>query len=207
MGFDKILAPLAGKPVLQWSLTAFCSCPQVHAIVVVAPAGREQEFSALCSTAVRPVQCVAGGARRGDSVAAGLRALPDSDPDSFVAVHDAARPLITPEAISACLDAAATHGAAALASPLADTLHRAGPDGTVADTLPREHLWCAQTPQIARRSALLRAVGFGSFTDEVAALAAAGMRPMLIEWPSPNFKITTPRDLAMAEALLRTSIA
>ena len=202
MGFDKILAPLAGKPVLAWSLEAFSNTPGLRELVVVCPPGREGEFREVCAGFSRVSAVAAGGRERADSVRAGLAALENCSGENLVAVHDAARPLIVPQVILQCLEAAARSGAAALAAPMDETLHEAGADGMIRATPPRERFWRAQTPQAARRGHLLRALETGSPTDDAGALAALGVPVRLVENPLPNLKITRPPDLVLAQAIL-----
>ncbi len=206
MGFDKIIAPLAGRPVLAWSLAAFEACPDIsHGIIVCAP-GRLDEFRALAEPFPKFTQIVAGGAERPDSVMNGLDALAARSP-SLVAVHDGARPLITPETISAVVGAAFECGAAVAAEPVSDSLHRAQGAGTLCETVSRENLWAMQTPQIAAYPALRAALSAAlasrhPVTDEISVLIAAGHRPHAVAHKEPNFKITWPRDLELAAAIL-----
>ncbi|MCX7869137.1 MAG: 2-C-methyl-D-erythritol 4-phosphate cytidylyltransferase [Terrimicrobiaceae bacterium] len=202
VGFDKILARIEGRTVLEWSLAAFAQTPGLAALVVVCPAGRIEEFRGVCAGIPQVSAVVAGGSERVDSVRAGLAAIEDPRADTLVAVHDAARPLVLPAAIAACVEEARRMGAAALAAPCEDTLHEAGAEGFVVSSPSREKFWRAQTPQVARRGDLLRALGAGRFTDEASALASLGLRVRLVENAEPNFKITRPADLAMAAAVL-----
>jgi 2-C-methyl-D-erythritol 4-phosphate cytidylyltransferase len=217
MGFDKLTAPLAGKNAVHFSLSAFQSCPDVARIVLVCPCGREEEFGGYASGYSKVVGVVPGGVERSDSVRAGAEVLvrnksgsePFSDSDGivrggFVAVHDVARPLIRPESIRACLEVAREVGAAALAERLADTLHCCAEDGTVLGTVPRENLWRVQTPQILKLTDLL--VLEGRSTDEVSALQKVGRRAVLLENPFPNFKLTVPGDVILAEAVLNSRL-
>lgn len=207
MGFDKLLAPLAGKTVLEHALDRLAACRSIRRIVVVCPVGRLADFEKRVADAPRVAALIEGGALRADSVAAGaevLVRLAGRAPD-YVAVHDAARPLVDPRAIEACFQGARRAGAAALAEPVADTLHRCDDAGQVIRAVPRKNLWRVQTPQILQRDDLLR-ISRGSSrrqTDEISALSRLGRRAILVEHASPNFKLTTPADFALAEALLR----
>jgi len=204
MGFDKLSAPLLGKPVLQWALDAFLQTPEVGTIVVVAP---ESRFAVLAHDGSRTVLRVDGGSERFQSVAAGLAAL--APVAGLVAVHDGARPCITPGQIGSCLAAARATGAAALAHRVAETLQAAGPDGLVRRAVDRRDLWAMETPQVFRHDILAEACrrvredGL-EVTDDVTAATAIGVATTLVENPFPNPKITFPRDLAVAEALLRS---
>ena len=148
---------------------------------------------------------VNGGKLRQDSVRIGLAQVADDSP--LVAVHDGARPLITPEDIQRCLDAAATHGAAIMAVPVKDTLKAVAADSTIRHTVERESLWQAQTPQVVRTDLLKEAFakadqdGFVG-TDEASLLEHGGWPVVVVEGSETNLKITRPDDLLMAEALL-----
>lgn len=203
MGFDKILAPLAGKSVLQWSLDAFAATPGLETLVLVSPPGRAAEFERFRPEGALDFGVVEGGEQRTDSVRAGLNALRGKDSSRLVLVHDAARPLITPAAIRLCAEAAAAYGAAVLAEPVDDTLHRATEQGRIVESPARDGLWRAQTPQAATRAVLERALTSGDvFTDEASALRAAGQEVFIVKAPCPNFKMTRPPDLKLAEAIL-----
>lgn len=208
MGFDKLAADLAGESVLVRSMLAFESCPEVGEIRVVT---NPEKFTEASDAAFRLgiskfVESVEGGAERHLSVHAGLvRVADDFD---LVAVHDAARPLVTPASISRCIAAAATHGAATLAHRVADTLKRGNAACEVIDAVSREDLWAMETPQIFSLS-LLREAYAGVLsrgdivTDEVSAVTVLGGVVKLVENTEPNLKITVPGDLAVAEAILR----
>ncbi|MCH2101991.1 MAG: 2-C-methyl-D-erythritol 4-phosphate cytidylyltransferase [Planctomycetes bacterium] len=204
---NKALLALGDEPVLAHvlrSLTAASCCREI--IVVM----NEDDHEALAeqfqtsAEALGATHCVPGGAERWLSSRQGCEA---SSPDSsLVLVHDAARALIRPETIDAVARAAREQGAALAAAPLADTLKREGSGGQVAETLPRQGLWRAQTPQGARRDWLLAAFAAwdttmqGLPTDEAMLLEHAGHHPTLVPAPTSNFKLTTPDDLALAQA-------
>jgi 2-C-methyl-D-erythritol 4-phosphate cytidylyltransferase len=206
-GGDKLAVMVAGRPVLAWTLRALQETPAISRIVLVAPAGREEEFESIAKhegisklTAV-----VTGGSHRKESVLHGLRALPAST--ELVAIHDAARPLATSELITRCLEAARDAGASSAAVPVSDTLHQADQEGYAAKTIDRSGVWAMQTPQVFRAAALtqlLEEQHFGKPTDEVSVALAAGWRVPFVENREPNLKITWPADLAVAEALLRS---
>jgi 2-C-methyl-D-erythritol 4-phosphate cytidylyltransferase len=205
MGFDKILAGLAGRPVLAWSLGVFEETEAVGKIVVVCASGARTATGKIAGAFAKVAAVVDGGAARPDSVLAGAQALKDMGTDGgrLVAVHDAARPLVLRGVIETCLEAARLHGAAAPAERVADTLHRTDNSQMVTDTVVRENLWRVQTPQILPLGTLIALAGGRGFTDEVSALRAAGKPVALVENPSPNFKVTIPADLEMAAAILR----
>jgi len=150
---------------------------------------------------------VSGGRERVDSVLSGVSALDDLSP-VYVAVHDGARPLITPVAISGCFQAAKETGAAVSSEPVTDTLHRTDADNFALETVPREHLWRMQTPQIVE-AAVLKSLLLAArdqnvpVTDEVSLLLRAGRKARVVENPDWNLKVTYPRDFALAEMLMK----
>ena len=202
MGFDKLASPLGGLPVLRRTLEAFLAAESIAEVVVVCP---QERWELLDGDFTKPVKRVDGGTDRQDSVAAGLAAL---SPDSrFVAVHDGARPLVSPEDIDRCVAAAVEHRAAALARRVTETLKRSDADDFSSAAVSREQLWFMETPQVFAISLLRQAyqavASLGlAVTDEVSALEAIGARVKLVVSRHPNLKITTPADLALAEALL-----
>lgn len=208
MGFDKITAPLAGRPLVAWSLAAFEACEDIGACVLVCEESRLDEFAALAAPYKKFQLIVPGGKERAGSVRNGLQALESRSP-ALVAVHDAARPLVTPAIISRVVAAAAEWGSAVAAEPVSDSLHRAAGAGHLVDTVSREGLWAMQTPQVAGLAALRDALESARLagresTDEVSALILAGLRPRAIFHGCLNFKITFPRDLLLAEAVLNS---
>lgn len=173
-------------------------------MVVVCPPGRLTDFTRETQLFPKVLAVVEGGAERSDSVANGVCALVSEGqlPPDFVAVHDAARPLILPESISLCFTAAVASGAAALAERVVDTLHRCDGEGIVLEPVPRANLWRVQTPQILKWEDL-KALS-GSHTDEVSGLLALKKKAILVENPHPNFKMTVPADLVLAQAIVES---
>ena len=168
----------------------------------------EQRFTTLHWPTERSVLRVDGGTERYDSVLAGLRAAPESA--THVAVHDGARPLAHPEAITTCITTARQTGAAALARRVTETLKRADGDNRATESVPRDDLWIMETPQVFEISLLRRAYDEVlaqqlPVTDDVSAAEAIGQSTQLVENPFPNPKITVPADLPLAEALLKTA--
>lgn len=205
-GLDKVFAPLAGRPLLAYSLTAFEACAAVGAIVIVLHERNLDRGRALVAEAGwrKVAAIVPGGERRQDSTRAGLAALPPCD---FVAVHDAARPLVTTDLIQRGVEVAGVGSAAVAAMPVKDTIKRVDDLGRVLETPPRASLWAAQTPQIARRAILERAFAVAearglAVTDEAGLLEALGEPVTLFTGSYRNVKITTPEDLLIAAALL-----
>ncbi len=204
MGFDKMLALLGGKPVLQWSLDAFLQAREIETIVVVTS---EERFAQLDPGSEKPVLRVDGDSERFLSVMRGLDAIPS--PPDYVAVHDGARPLILPGQIDQVIRASLGEGAAALARQVTETLKKADDDGFTQCAVPRDQLWIMETPQAFRFETLHRAYQKTTsqrldVTDDVSAVEAIGIPTRLIENTLPNIKITVPQDLTLAEVILRT---
>lgn len=198
---------LLGVPILVRTLQAFDTIAEITAIIVAAPSQSVAFTKELCHThnLSKVVAVVAGGTTRQDSVTAGLAAVPD-DID-VIAVHDAARPLVSRNLIKKCLFAANQHGAALAAIPVKDTLKQASPDLIVTATVDRNSLWQAQTPQAARtadlRQAFAKASEDGFYgTDEASLLEHAGYPVSIVEGEERNIKITRPDDLRLAHALI-----
>jgi 2-C-methyl-D-erythritol 4-phosphate cytidylyltransferase len=198
--------------MLEWSLDALLAVPAIERIVVALPAGVEAPQAILDRAAQggrRPpggVVPVRGGAERSHSVRNALAAAGEGgDP---VLVHDAARPLLTPDLAERCLAALDGVDAAIAAAPVVDTTKEADEEGLVARTLDRSRLWSVQTPQVFRRAALEAALAqpdevLARATDDASLVEAAGGRVRLVEAPRENLKVTTPVDLRVAELLLR----
>ncbi|MFN5870744.1 MAG: 2-C-methyl-D-erythritol 4-phosphate cytidylyltransferase, partial [Akkermansiaceae bacterium] len=197
MGFDKLAALLNGKPVIQHTLDVLLACDEITEILVICPLERFELLDK--STFTKPVRRIDGGAERYLSVANGLAAV--SPTAKLIAVHDAARPLVSQVDILATIAAAKTHGAASLARRVTETLKRSDNDGFTLSPVSRENLWFIETPQIFRtdliRSAYEHILKENlSVTDETSALETISVKTQLIASTSPNPKITTPADLA-----------
>jgi 2-C-methyl-D-erythritol 4-phosphate cytidylyltransferase len=208
MGFDKIFAPLHGKPVLYWSIAAFQNCADVADIVVVTREDMIAEVRKLAAEAklTKLQTVVPGGSERHLSVWAGLQAVRGDDCE-LVAIHDGARPLVTPTLISDCISLARKKGAVSCAAQIPDTVKRASYELVVTDSVERSGLWAMQTPQIFSAALILQA--YASLmthnevvTDEVSAIQKLGKRVSLLQNDDYNFKITFPRDLSMAEQVI-----
>jgi 2-C-methyl-D-erythritol 4-phosphate cytidylyltransferase len=206
----KPFVSLDGRPVWLRSAELFWTRPDVSRVyLVLSPEDRDEfrgRFGHLI--AFNNVEVVEGGAERFESVANALARIPESV--DLVAVHDAVRPLGTPEFVDAVFAAAVEHGAALLAVPVADTLKRveAGTN-RVTGTTPRDGLWQAQTPQVFRRDWLLdayarRAAVPPPVTDDAQLVEAAGYPVVVVPGSPTNFKITTRDDLALAEVVLKS---
>jgi len=208
MGFDKLFALLDGKPVFVHSIEAFEQTKPVSEIIVVGRKDRLGELEEIVRKQrwkkVREI--VAGGVHRQDSVRAGLACVSSSA--EYVAVHDAARPLVTSEQIERVFDLCREHGGAALAEPITDTVKRVTEEGFVCESIERDQLYAMQTPQIFSRSRLEQAYEAVmaekmSITDEVSALEHLGQQVVLVPNEEYNFKITYPADLPLAEFVFR----
>jgi 2-C-methyl-D-erythritol 4-phosphate cytidylyltransferase len=194
MGFDKLAAQWRGKTILWHSVHAFSSLEEIAQVIVVTPPDR---FAWLADLGPK-LNRVNGGRERSDSVAAGLMALKNEI--SHVAIHDGARPLVSPESIRATFAAAEATEAASLARRVTETLKRATPEGITSESVSRDNLWVMETPKIFSRDLIQKAYqsvssGDTKITDEVSALQLLNHGTTLVENPSPNPKITIKADL------------
>lgn len=194
---------LEGKPLFHHCLLRIARTGLLGRIVVAVPAGSGPPE--LPDGMEVEVCVVEGGARRQDSVRNGLAALGEGV--SWVVVHDGARPLVTRKLIERCLLGAAETGAAIAALRVVDTVKMGDAEGFIEATRPREGLWLAQTPQVARRELLTRAMAWADAndfegTDEAALLEAVGVRVKLVEGSAENIKVTTPGDMERAARLM-----
>jgi 2-C-methyl-D-erythritol 4-phosphate cytidylyltransferase len=208
MGFDKLLTPLGGRPLLLHTLERLLVTEVPEEIILVIRPGSEAEMDATIAP-LRDrgnIRLVGGGAQRQDSVQAGLKAVSDSS--EYVMVHDAARPFVTKEMIDIVLAAAKLSGAAVCGAPCSDSLKEVAEDGLVVRTVDRSKLWSVQTPQIFRTKLLrdayqagLKSGGF--FTDDTAVVEKMGHPVRIVLYHGINIKVTTPSDWSLAEAYLR----
>ena len=208
MGSDKLFIAIAGKPVIAHAIGAFEKANSVSAIIVVAREDRHRDLEKLVRDQNwKKIQSVvAGGEHRQDSVRAGLEQL--SEDARYVAVHDAARPLVTAEQIERVYQACREQGAATLADPITDTLKRADVDLVVSESVDRHQLFAMQTPQIFARELLIEAYETVTaknilVTDEVSAVEYLGRKVVLVPNEDFNFKITYPRDFPLAEFVIQ----
>ncbi len=199
---------LAGTPIILHTLRPFEQCDSIHEVIVVLPAEESAAFLALAGKhGLRKLsRVVPGGTTRADSVKRGLLAI-RSATAGIVAVHDGVRPFVTVEEIESVVAAAETDGAAILAAPVTDTIKQVNGDSVV-QTLERRELRRALTPQCFRYELLRKAfehadVNDPSLTDESMLVEKFGARVTVVEGSSRNIKITTPQDLAIAEAFLK----
>ena len=200
-GLPKALRLLAGEPLLVHAVRRLRECPSIGPIVVACPPGGSTATATLLSAF--DVTVVDGGAERQDSVAAGLAALPDV---AYVLVHDAARALVPVSVVEAVVTAL-LDGASAVVPvvPVPDTVKRVDLSGAVLETVPREDLRSVQTPQGFRREVLVaaHAGAAGCLTDDAGLVEAAGVTVQTVPGAPEAFKVTTPFDLRVAEAVLR----
>lgn len=206
-GGNKLLLPLRGMPVLVHTLRLFQGLPEVEEIVVSAPPGQERTYADLFREhgldRVRKV--VPGGAERQHSIHEALLAL-RAEPGDVVAVHDGARPLVTPELVRNLLRGLEGWDGAIPGVPVKDTIKRVDAEGAVLETLTRAELVAVQTPQVFRLDRLLHAYelaerGGHLGTDDASLVEWAGGRVRVVEGDYRNLKITTAEDLVLAEGL------
>jgi len=205
-GRPKAFLPIAGQPILLRAALAFEAASSVDAIVAVVPDAQIAEAREMLSVATKLHSVVAGGGRRQDSVLQGMKQAAD-DFDGVVLVHDAARPFVEPQLIDAVARAARENGAALPVLGLVDTVKRVH-EGRIVETLDRDELAAAQTPQGFRFPLLVRAYEEAfrervTLTDEAMAVERLGEVVVAVPGSLRNRKITTPDDLAWAEELLR----
>ena len=200
--------PLGGRPVIAHVVAKLAAVPGVAGILAAVASG-DPWWDEAAGGFDAPVVRVEGGAERCLSVANALERLGAfAAGDDLALVHDAARPCVAVADVERLVAAARRHpDGAILASPVRDTLKRAGRDGLIEGTLHRDRLWCAFTPQVfplgRLRTALRSAIADGCMvTDEAQAMERIGARPLLVEGSPGNVKITRPEDLALARALL-----
>jgi 2-C-methyl-D-erythritol 4-phosphate cytidylyltransferase len=196
-GGPKAFVPLGGRPMISWSLDACLACGSVATVVVAVPAGHRHGLEGT-----ERLVTVDGGATRAESVANALAQVETE----LVAIHDAARPLVTAELIDdlvAALVADPDADGIIAAAPVTDTVKKVEGD-RISETLDRSVLWGAQTPQIFRTEALRNALkSADSVTDEAMLVEAAGGKVLVHDPGAANLKVTTPVDLRVAELLLR----
>lgn len=204
-GEPKPFLRLAGEPILAHALRPFLARADVQCVIVALPSREASNPPSWLSGLDPRVRLVRGGAERGDSVEAGLAAVPDDA--EVIAVHDAARPLLPDLVLARVLEAAAVSEGAIAAIPAADTLKEVDAHHRIVTTPDRQRIWLAQTPQAFPREVLMeayrRAAAAGvTGTDDSSLVEWAGGRVRVIEGSQENLKITRPDDLVLAEAIL-----
>jgi 2-C-methyl-D-erythritol 4-phosphate cytidylyltransferase len=201
-GVDKMFAPIAGRPILARVIDTFQKCKRIDQIIVVMSSKNIEECRRLVVAEgwSKVTDICLGGKQRQDSVAEGLKRLKYA---AWVVIHDGARPLVTRELIEKGLEVAKETGAAVAAVPVTDTIKVAGADAIVRQTLLRKNLRAVQTPQVFRIDVIVNTYRhvFSDVTDDASLVEKAGYKVKLYPGSYDNIKITTPADLAMAEAL------
>ena len=210
MGRDKLFLNVSGKPVVAHTWTKFDEAKIIGQIIVVVRAGMEKKFLALAKKFQfrKKFEIVTGGAERQDSVWNGLQAA--SKAAEIAVIHDAARPCVNSELITATIKHAEETGAAVAAHPVTDTIKESADGRLIQHTLDRSKLWAMETPQTFRIEVIRRAIAEARakkmiFTDDTAACELIGQPVRLVSSIAPNPKITVPGDLPIIEALLRKS--
>lgn len=208
MGQDKLMLKLGRYTVLQHSALAFAALEETGYLALVTRRERLEEVTRQMEqlSLPFPFAVLIGGATRQESVAAGVKSLPDWC--RYCAIHDAARPLVTREEIARCLEDAVRYGAACLSVPVKDTIQQGDGKGFLAQTPDRSLLYCAQTPQIFLREEYLKGLELAQsqekdFTDDCQIYALTGKKVYLTPGSYSNFKITTPEDVPAAERIFR----
>lgn len=207
MGFDKQMARLGDVPVLARTLSVFERSRTVsHVIVVTRPRGIPAVASMIREFGFTKAEhIVAGGATRQRSVSLGVELAPDA---AYIAIHDGARPLVTPECVDRVAQVAFRSQAAAAAVPVRDTVKRADDTGLVTATPDRRNLWLVQTPQVFEAGLYRRALAHAQqeqadYTDDCQLVEAIGGQVQLVQGEYFNVKLTTQSDIPLAETILR----
>jgi len=200
-GVDKIFAHLGGKPLLAWSVDTCQRCDLIQQIVITLNSNNlEQGRNLMKERGWSKAAVCLGGVQRQDSVREGLHQMKDCD---WVLIHDGARPFLTVDLIQRGLEAARETGAVAAAVPVKDTIKLADEAGLITETLQRDKLWAAQTPQIFKSDIITEAYNklTTEITDDAAAVERLGYKVKLYMGAYNNIKVATPEDLALAETL------
>ncbi len=208
MGVPKQFLPLQGSPLLAYSMLAFEACDTIHEIVVVARKEDIEKVQTLAKAKniTKLTHVVVGGDNRRESARCGLQVCDKTS--NYIAIHDGARPLITPKMIERVVAMAVEHGAAAAAVPTKDTIKQVDRNGFVVNTPARQTLWNVQTPQIFERELYLKAMAHceetnAEITDDCQMVEQLGHAVKLVEGSYTNIKVTTPEDVKIAEGWLQ----
>ncbi len=211
-GESKQFLPLLGRPAISYTLRAFQSCALIDEIIVVCRAQDADRIRDVASEYAieKLASVVEGGSCRAESVKNGLDKV--SENAGYVAIHDGARPLVTPEEIEAVCTAAFETGAATLGTPVTDTIKIAGADNMIESTPDRSTLKAVQTPQVFEKELYTFALSdFGSglenVTDDCALIENMGGEVLIVEGSRENIKLTTPIDIVIAESILKNRSA
>ncbi len=203
----KLFLEVAGRPVIAHTWAQFERAACIEEVVLVVREGLQSTFAELAAKYGfrKSFRLTAGGPERQDSVWNGLQAI--SPGSELVAIHDGARPMVTPDLIAATLEAARESGAAVAAQPVTDTIKESADGQTIARHLDRQRLWAVQTPQTFRVEVIRRAISTArerglNLTDDTAACDLIAQPVRLVPCPTPNPKVTVPADLPYLERLL-----
>ncbi len=204
-GCNKLLLPLAGRPVLAWTLDAALDANQIKWIGIIGQPRDKNSIMNLVEGASKPIQWINGGCTRQESVQFGLSALPSEA--KHVLIHDGARCLVEPAFLNQCAQVVVNGNAIIAATPLTDTVKRVDGEGVIVGTPERSELWAAQTPQGFSVSELsqghLQALENGwSVTDDASLFERLGWPVQILESSPSNIKVTTRFDLVIAEAVI-----
>lgn len=210
-GGPKQYLTIAGRPVLSHTLQRFLDCRQVGVVYLVVPQADIDLCRGLVLATVhsdKPVRLISGGDERQQSVFNGLRAVEDKSQNSLAIIHDGVRPLVQTDLINACIRQAGQTGACIAGIPASDTIKRVDHTGHIKETVNREGLWLAQTPQVFRydliRNAHEQALAEGyTGTDDAGLVERLGHPVTIVPGSKTNIKITTREDLSVAAALLQ----
>jgi len=207
MGYklSKQLIPLNGRAAIEYTLKAFQNCDDIDEIVVAARSTDIDDIAAIAFNFRKVSAVTSGGSTRMESVRKGMRACDKRA--THYAIHDGARVLITPKQIEKVLTAAYVCGAAALGTPVTDTIKIIGDDGVIISTPDRSSMWAVQTPQVFEKELYKRAMNNAvendlEVTDDCSMVEAIGERVHIVKGEYSNIKLTTPVDITIAEALL-----
>ena len=205
----KLFLPLQGRPLLAWTLLVFESFREIEEIIVVVPPGEEDEYQKnflLPYNISKAKKLIPGGPQRQDSLWNGFQEI--YPPCKLVVVHDGARPFLEEEILKNALEAAESSGAAVVAIPVKDTIKVEDGTGMVRQTLSRNNLWLAQTPQVYQYPILKKALEkakdedfYG--TDDSSLVERIGFPIKIVPGSYENIKVTTPEDLIFGEAILQ----
>lgn len=204
LGFNKLLAPICGLPVLHWTIKAFAGSGLVDKLILVINTDDEAAVSEIASHFQIGVTLVRGGAERQQSVYNGLKIVPDIC--DTVLIHDGARPFVDAGIINRSIENARLYGAACAGMPVKDTIKCLDSEGCIVSTPGRETLWAAQTPQAFKRDIILKAhenafIQGLKATDDAMLAESIGIKVRMFEGSHRNIKITSKEDLILAEAL------
>lgn len=208
LGFDKIMTPIAGKTVLEYSLDALEEAPSVGRIILATRKDLIEPLTEMVKKRKKKIEVIEGGVERQDSISNGLQ----KTKADYVLIHDAARPLLNAEMIEKLLEQARKKGSAVCAQRATDTVKRAQEDGKVEETLDRSTIWLMKTPQVFERKLICDAYEHVqknkiAVTDDAAAVEALGKEVYLLDVGGFNLKITRETDWKLVEMWLKQELS